>query len=76
VLPGLCGGEYIALCKNLADTLARPALADEFAAASGQYLNCASGQFASLHPVELNREKLQEIASAIEMLLPKLTKHA
>ena len=72
---GLCGGEYIALCKNAADMLAPTVLADEFAAVSGQSFENDSGQFASSHPVELNREILQEIANAIAMPMSKLTKH-
>jgi len=48
---GLCGGEYIVLCKNAADMLAPAALVGEFAAASGQSFDNDSGPFASPHPV-------------------------
>jgi hypothetical protein len=50
----------------------RAALAEEFAAASGQYFDNDSGQFASPHPDALDPRKSQEIVRVIETLLTKL----
>ena len=52
-----------------ADILVRAALADEFAAASGQYFDNDSGQFASPHPDALDPLKCEEIARLIEAVL-------
>ena len=56
-----------------ADILRRAALADEFAAASGQYFDNDSGRFASPHPDALDPRKSQEIVRAIEMVLAEST---
>ncbi|HNP31466.1 MAG TPA: SDR family NAD(P)-dependent oxidoreductase [Nitrospirales bacterium] len=52
-----------------AEILTRAALADEFAAASGQYFDNDSGQFASPHPDVLDPRKSQEIVRVIETVL-------
>ena len=52
-----------------AEILIRAALADEFAAASGQYFDNDSGQFASPHPDALNPQKSEEIVRVIDYLL-------
>ncbi|MEO0489902.1 MAG: SDR family NAD(P)-dependent oxidoreductase, partial [Cyanobacteria bacterium J06659_2] len=59
---GIAGGDI----RIGAEILCRAALADEFAAASGQYFDNDSGQFASPHPDALNPRKSQEIVSVIE----------
>ncbi|NET58630.1 MAG: SDR family NAD(P)-dependent oxidoreductase [Symploca sp. SIO2E6] len=51
------------------EILSRAALADEFAAASGQYFDNDSGQFASPHPDALDLQKSQEIVGVIETVL-------
>ena len=53
------------------DILARLALADEFATASGQYFDNDIGQFASPHPDALNQQKSEEIVQVIEEVLAK-----
>lgn len=55
-----------------ADILTRAALADEFAAASGQYFDNDSGQFASPHPDALDAKKSQAIVRAVETILAEL----
>lgn len=58
--------------KDLAigvDILVRAALSDEFAAASGQYFDNDSGQFASPHPDALNAQKSAQVVQAIETIL-------
>jgi len=55
-----------------AEILCRAALADEFATASGKYFDNDSGQFASPHPDALDSRKCQEIARAIETVLPEM----
>jgi NAD(P)-dependent dehydrogenase (short-subunit alcohol dehydrogenase family) len=55
-----------------ADILVRAALADEFAAASGQYFDNDSGQFASPHPDALNQRKTEEIVHVIKTVLAKM----
>ena len=55
-----------------AEVLARAALSDEFAAASGEYFDNDSGQFAPPHPDALNANKSQKIVSAIETVLADL----
>lgn len=52
-----------------ADILVRAALADEFAAASGQYFDNDAGQFAPPHPDAFDREKAREIVRVIETTL-------
>ncbi|MBT8470814.1 MAG: SDR family NAD(P)-dependent oxidoreductase [Deltaproteobacteria bacterium] len=52
-----------------ADILARAALADEFAAASGKYFDNDSGRFAPPHPDGLDPRKAEAIVSAIETVL-------
>ena len=49
--------------------LTRAALADEFAAASGQYFDNDAGQFAPPHPDALDPDKTAEIVTAIETVL-------
>ena len=49
-----------------AEILCRAALADEFAAASGQYFDNDAGQFAAPHPDALNPQKCEEIVRVIE----------
>ena len=55
-----------------AEILSRAALADEFAAASGQYFDNDSGQFASPHPDALDPRKSQEIVRVIETVLAEM----
>ena len=54
-----------------ADILRRAALADEFAAASGQYFDNDSGQFAAPHPDALNPRKCEAVVAAIEAVLAR-----
>ena len=56
-----------------AEILTRAALADEFAAASGQYFDNDSGQFASPHPDALDPRKPEEIVGVIEAVLAEIT---
>jgi NAD(P)-dependent dehydrogenase (short-subunit alcohol dehydrogenase family) len=56
-----------------ADILRRAALSDEFAAASGQYFDNDSGQFASPHPDALDPRKSQAVIRVIETVLAKMT---
>ncbi|TAL86053.1 MAG: SDR family NAD(P)-dependent oxidoreductase [Rhodanobacter sp.] len=56
-----------------ADILARAALAEEFASASGQYFDNDSGQFAAPHADALDPGKVTEVVSAIEAILKKHT---
>jgi NAD(P)-dependent dehydrogenase (short-subunit alcohol dehydrogenase family) len=56
-----------------AKILARLALEDEFATASGQYFDNDSGQFAPPHPDALNPQKSEEIVRVIEVVLSKIT---
>ncbi|MGP0593819.1 SDR family NAD(P)-dependent oxidoreductase [Nitrospira sp. T9] len=56
-----------------AEILIRAALADEFAAASGQYFDNDSGRFASPHPDALDQRKSQEIIRVIETVLAERT---
>ena len=55
-----------------AEILSRAALADEFAAASGQYFDNDSGQFASPHPDALDPRKSQEIVRVIETVFSEM----
>ena len=52
-----------------ADILARAALTDEFAAASGQYFDNDNGQFASPHADVLDPQKCQKVVNAVETCL-------
>ncbi len=65
---GVAGGDI----RIGAEILCRAALADEFATASGKYFDNDSGQFASPHPDALDSRKCQEIARAIETILPEM----
>jgi len=56
-----------------AEILTRAALADEFAAASGQYFDNDTGQFTSPHPDALNPQKSEEIVRIIEAILAEIT---
>ncbi|MCU7807389.1 MAG: SDR family NAD(P)-dependent oxidoreductase [Candidatus Thiodiazotropha sp. (ex Semelilucina semeliformis)] len=66
---GVAGGDI----RIGAEILVRAALDDEFAAASGQYFDNDSGQFASPHPDVLNQQKSEEIVRAIDAILSELT---
>jgi len=55
-----------------AEILTRAALTEEFEAASGQYFDNDSGQFASPHPDALDPRKSEEIVRAIEAVLAEL----
>jgi hypothetical protein len=55
-----------------AEIFCRTALADEFAAVSGQYFDNDSGQFASPHPDALDPRKSQEIVRVIETVLAEM----
>ena len=52
-----------------ADILIRAALSEEFAAASGQYFDNDSGQFAQPHADVLNPQKSGEVVRVIESVL-------
>ncbi|MEM9462761.1 MAG: SDR family NAD(P)-dependent oxidoreductase [Myxococcota bacterium] len=52
-----------------AEILTRAALTDPFAAASGQYFDNDSGQFAAPHPDALDPQKSEPIVRAIEAVL-------
>ncbi len=65
---GVAGGDV----RIGADILRRAALADEFAAASGQYFDNDSGRFASPHPDALDVRRCQEIVCVIETVLAGL----
>ena len=62
---GVAGGDI----RIGAEILRRAALGDEFAAASGQYFDNDSGQFASPHRDALDPRKSQEIVRVIETVL-------
>jgi len=62
---GVAGGDI----RIGAEILCRAALTDEFAAASGQYFDNDSGQFAAPHPDALDARKSNEIVRAIETVL-------
>ena len=66
---GVVGGDL----RIGAEILCRAALADEFAAASGQYFDNDLGQFASPHPDALDPRKTHEIVSVIEAVLAEIT---
>ncbi|MGI9387136.1 MAG: SDR family NAD(P)-dependent oxidoreductase [Methyloligellaceae bacterium] len=65
---GVAGGDI----RIGAEILCRAALADEFAAASGQYFDNDSGQFASPHPDALDERKAKEVVSVIETILVEM----
>jgi NAD(P)-dependent dehydrogenase (short-subunit alcohol dehydrogenase family) len=65
---GVAGGDI----RIGAEILTRAALADEFAAASGQYFDNDTGQFASPHPDALDSRKSQEIVRVMERVLAEL----
>ena len=56
-----------------AEILARVALSDEFATASGQYFDNDTGQFAAPHRDALNLQQCEEIVRVIEAVLDKRT---
>ena len=62
---GIAGGDI----RIGADILCRAALADEFAAASGQYFDNDSRQFAAPHSDALDSQKIQEVVRIIETVL-------
>ena len=62
---GVAGGDI----RIGAEILSRAALADEFAAAPGQYFDNDSGQFASPHPDALDPRKSQCIVRVNETVL-------
>ena len=66
---GVAGGDL----RIGAEILARAALSDEFAAASGQYFDNDGGQFAPPHPDALDPRKSEEIVRAIETVLAEMT---
>ncbi len=66
---GVAGGDL----RIGADILTRAALAYEFAAASGQYFDNDSGQFAPPHPDAADLRKSEEIVGAIEAVLAGAT---
>lgn len=59
-----------------ADILARAALTDEFAGASGQYFDNDSRQFADPHTDALDPRKSAEIARTIDAILTKTEVHS
>ena len=65
---GVVGGDL----RIGAEILARAALSDEFAAASGQYFDNDIGQFASPHPDALNTQKCEAIVRVIEAVLAEI----
>ena len=67
---GVAGGDL----RIGAEILARAALSDEFAAASGQYFDNDIGQFASPHPDALNTQKCEAIVRVIEAVLAEIIK--
>jgi len=56
-----------------AEVLTRAALGDDFSAASGQYFDNDSGQFASPHPDALDGEKVAEVVRVIDSVLETVT---
>lgn len=67
---GVAGGDL----RIGAEILARAALSDEFAAASGQYFDNDIGQFASPHPDALNTKNCEAIVRVIEVVLAEIIK--
>lgn len=62
---GVAGGDIQVGAK----ILVRAALDDDFSAASGQYFDNDSGQFASPHPDALNPQKSEQLVRTIESVL-------
>lgn len=62
---GVAGGDLQVGAK----ILARAALEDEFAAASGQYFDNDSGQFAAPHVDALDPQKAEAVVRTIESVL-------
>lgn len=62
---GVEGGDI----RKGAEILSRAALTEEFAAASGQYFDNDSGQFASPHPDAKNPQKTDTVVRTIEAIL-------
>ncbi len=62
---GVAGGDI----RIGADILARAALSDEFATASGRYFDNDSGQFSSPHPDVQDPQKTEAVMCAIESVL-------
>jgi hypothetical protein len=62
---GVAGGDI----RVGAEILTRAALADEFAAASSQYLDDDKREFASPHPDVLDPQKSEEVVRTIETVL-------
>ena len=62
---GVAGGD----ARRGAETLRRAALSDEFAAASGQYFDNDSGQFATPHPDALDARKCEQVVHGVEAIL-------
>ena len=57
-----------------ADILVRAALAEEFAAASGQYFDNDSGRFGSPHPDALDQKKAEGVVRFVEAVLAGKTR--
>ncbi len=66
---GVAGGDL----RIGADILCRAALSDEFAAASGQYFDNDSGQFAAPHADARDPQKSEKIVRTIETILAEIT---
>ncbi|MEO1159950.1 MAG: oxidoreductase, partial [Pseudomonadota bacterium] len=56
-----------------ADILARAALSDEFATASGKYFDNDAGRFGDPHPDALDPEKSGKLMSVMEDVLAEIT---
>ncbi len=65
---GVAGGDL----RIGAEILTRAALADEFAAASGQYFDNDAGRFAAPHSDALDPQKCQAVVRAIEGILAEI----
>lgn len=65
---GVAGGDI----RIGAEILCRAALADEFSAASGQYFDNDTGQFALPHSDGVDSQKIQEVVRIIKTILAKL----
>jgi len=66
---GVAGGDLSIGAK----ILARLALEDDFATASGQYFDNDVGQFAPPHPDALDTQKCEEIVCVLEKVLAEMT---
>ncbi len=69
---GVAGGDI----RIGAKILTRAALSNEFAAASGQYFDNDSGDFAAPHPDALDPRKSEEVMRAIESVLAERVQSA